>query len=67
MQALTESLMYKLCYYRFAEASEAAFGRRGWDRVRNVEIGKQDISLRYFREVFTTEHWMVRIYEVLDK
>ena len=67
LQALVDSLMYKLCYYRFADASQAAFGRRGYDRVRNVEIGKQDISLKYFEEVFTTEHWMVRIYRVRDR
>ena len=59
--------MYKLCYYRFADATQSAFGRRGWDRVRNVDIGRQDISLKYFEEVFTTEHWMVRIYKVRDR
>ena len=32
-----------------------------------VEIGNMDISLKYFEEVYTTEHWMVRIYRVLDK
>lgn len=26
-----------------------------------------DISLKYFEEVYTTEHWMVRVYRVLDK
>jgi hypothetical protein len=26
-----------------------------------------DIALKYFEEVYTTEHWMVRIYRVLDK
>ena len=26
-----------------------------------------DISLQYFEEVYTTEHWMVRVYRVLDK
>ena len=66
-QALLDSLMYKLCYYRFADATQSAFGRRGWDRVRNVDIGRQDISLKYFEEVFTTEHWMVRIYKVRDR
>ena len=59
--------MYKLSYFRFSEASLLTTGRRGFDRVRNVEIGVQDIKLRYFEEVFTTEHWMVRIYRVLDR
>jgi hypothetical protein len=35
--------------------------------VRNAEIGKMDFSLKYFEEVFTTQHWMVRIYRVRDK
>jgi len=43
-----------------------AFGRRGFDRVRNYEIGNLDVKLKYFEEVFTTEHWMVRIYKVKD-
>ena len=42
-------------------------GRYGFDRVRNTIIGKTDISLQYFEEVFTSEHWMVRIYRVLDR
>ena len=66
-QALLDCLMYKLSYYRFSEAALLTTGRRGFDRVRNVEIGVQDIKLRYFEEVFTTEHWMVRIYKVLDR
>ena len=49
---------------RYADASEKAFGRRGFDRVRNVPIGKEDIQLKFFEEVFTSEHWMVRIYRL---
>ncbi len=36
--------MYRLCYYRFAEAAERATGRRGYDRVRNAEIGLMDFK-----------------------
>lgn len=67
VQALLNCLMYKLSYYRFAEASTMVTGRYGFDRVRNTIIGKTDISLQYFEEVFTSEHWMVRIYRVLDR
>jgi dolichyl-diphosphooligosaccharide--protein glycosyltransferase len=49
---------------RYADATEKAFGQRGLDRARNTVIGKQDIKLRFFEEVFTTEHWMVRIYKL---
>ncbi|EIE25593.1 STT3 subunit of Oligosaccharyl transferase [Coccomyxa subellipsoidea C-169] len=66
-KALLDCLMYKLSYYRYAEASLMTTGQLGFDRVRNVQIGKMDVSLEYFEEVFTSEHWMVRIYRVLDK
>ena len=36
--------MYRLCYYRFAEAAERATGRRGYDRVRNADIGLMDFK-----------------------
>ena len=51
---------------RYAEASEKSFGQRGLDRARNAIIGKQDIKLRHFEEVYTTEHWMVRIYKLKE-
>jgi dolichyl-diphosphooligosaccharide--protein glycosyltransferase len=58
-------LMYKMCYYRFAE-EPAEYGQPpGFDRVRRTEIGKKDISFTYLEEAFTSEHWMVRIYRVL--
>ena len=39
----------------------------GFDRTRNVEIGNKNVKLTYLDEVFTTEHWLVRIYKyVLD-
>lgn len=66
-QALLDCLLYKLSYYRFADAAMLTTGRRGFDRVRNVEIGNMDIKLNYFTEVFTSEHWMVRIYKVNDR
>ncbi|KAK9846648.1 hypothetical protein WJX81_008403 [Elliptochloris bilobata] len=66
-KSLLNCLMYKLSYYRFGEGALMATGRMGFDRVRQVEIGNMDISLKYFEEVYTTEHWMVRVYRVLDK
>ncbi|GMH40934.1 hypothetical protein BSKO_08838 [Bryopsis sp. KO-2023] len=65
-QAMLDSLMYKLSYYNFAEGSKYASGQFGFDRVRNTVIGKTSIQLKYFEEVFTSEHWMVRIYKVKD-
>ena len=57
--ALRNSLVYKLSYYRFAEMPT---GQKGYDRVRNTVIGDPDFKLEYFEEVLTTSHWMVRVY-----
>ena len=65
-RTMLNSLMYKLSYYRFADAAGAAFGRKGYDRVRNAEIGESEFSLKYFEEVFTSQHWLMRIYRVRD-
>ncbi|GMY36148.1 dolichyl-diphosphooligosaccharide--protein glycosyltransferase subunit STT3A [Fagus crenata] len=56
---MLNSLMYKLSYYRFVETDGKAF-----DRVRRTEIGKKYFKLTHFEEVFTTHHWMVRIYKL---
>ncbi|XWS72077.1 hypothetical protein CRYUN_Cryun02cG0009500 [Craigia yunnanensis] len=52
-------LMYKLSYYRFVDTDG-----KGFDRVRQTEIGKKYFKLTHFEEVFTTHHWMVRIYKL---
>ncbi|PPD73567.1 hypothetical protein GOBAR_DD29510 [Gossypium barbadense] len=52
-------LMYKLSYYRFVETEE-----KGYDKVRHTEIGQKLYKLTHFEEVFTTHHWMVRIYKL---
>ncbi|XP_071723579.1 dolichyl-diphosphooligosaccharide--protein glycosyltransferase subunit STT3A-like [Rutidosis leptorrhynchoides] len=57
---MLNSLMYKLSYYRFVETD----GGKGYDRVRRTEIGKKYFKLTHFEEVFTTHHWMVRIYKL---
>ncbi|KAF8400873.1 hypothetical protein HHK36_014176 [Tetracentron sinense] len=56
---MLNSLMYKLSYYRFVEVDG-----KGFDRVRRTEIGKKYFKLTHFEEVFTTHHWMVRIYKL---
>jgi len=61
---MTNSLMYKMCYYRFGELM-TVYGRpSGFDRVRHCEIGDKNVKLTYIDEAFTSEHWMVRIYRV---
>jgi len=63
---LLNSLMYKMCYYRFGEVYTEGGKPPGWDRVRNVEIGNKGFELDVLEEAYTSEHWIVRIYRVKD-
>jgi len=59
--AMRNSLMYKMSYYRFAELFG---GNAAVDRVRGQNIPKTGPVLDYLDEAFTSENWIVRIYEV---
>ena len=65
-ETMKNCLMYKLCYYRFGEIQSYNKGT-GFDLVRNAEIGDKNVKLKHFREVYTSEHWIVRVYEVLPE
>ncbi|KAI3382969.1 hypothetical protein SNEBB_003131 [Seison nebaliae] len=58
------SLMYKLCYYRFGEMYTQGGKPPGYDRARNAEIGYKDIKLTHLTEAYTSVNWIVRIYKV---
>ncbi|KAJ7132198.1 oligosaccharyl transferase STT3 subunit [Mycena epipterygia] len=58
---MKNSLMYKMSYYRFAELFG---GGQSTDRVRNQQVPKVGPTLDYLDEAYTTENWIVRIYEV---
>ncbi|KAL0250951.1 hypothetical protein GEMRC1_000165 [Eukaryota sp. GEM-RC1] len=62
--AMFNSLLYKTVYYRFGEVQLDYQRPAGFDRVRNVEIGNKDISFDYLDEVYTSSHWLVRVYAV---
>ena len=62
---MRDSLMYRLCYYRFGEVRTRHDQPSGFDTVRNAEIGLKHFDLKYFREAYSSERWIVRIYEVL--
>jgi len=59
--AMKESVMYKTSYYRFAEMFQ---GGRAVDRARGQDLPAQGPTLDYLEEAFTSENWLVRIYEV---
>uniref|UniRef100_A0A023F931 Dolichyl-diphosphooligosaccharide--protein glycosyltransferase subunit STT3A n=1 Tax=Triatoma infestans TaxID=30076 RepID=A0A023F931_TRIIF len=63
-QILLNSLMYKMCYYRFGQVYSEGGKPPGYDRVRGAEIGNKDFELDVLEEAYTTEHWLVRIYKV---
>lgn len=59
---MRNSMMYKMSYYRFAEAQ----GRSSAiDRVRQQTIEELP-ELHTIEEAFTSENWIVRIYKVKD-
>ncbi|KAJ7493357.1 oligosaccharyl transferase STT3 subunit [Mycena galericulata] len=58
---MKNSLMYKMSYYRFAELFG---GGQSLDRVRNQQVPKVGPTLDVLDEAYTTENWIVRIYEV---
>ncbi|KAJ8584745.1 glycosyltransferase family 66 protein [Rhizopogon salebrosus TDB-379] len=59
--AMRDCLMYKMSYYRFAELFG---GGQAVDRVRGQSMPSQGPTLDYLDEAFTSENWIVRIYEV---
>ncbi|ETW78719.1 glycosyltransferase family 66 protein [Heterobasidion irregulare TC 32-1] len=59
--AMKNSLMYKMSYYRFTELFG---GQQAVDRVRGQNMPKVGPTLDYLEEAFTTENWIVRIYQV---
>lgn len=66
--AFTDSVAYKLCYYRFNEVMPYDNGQRGsYDQTRRQDIGNKNIVLNTMEEAYTSENWVVRIYKVLKR
>ncbi|CAL2035993.1 unnamed protein product [Caenorhabditis brenneri] len=62
-EAMFDSLLYKMCYYHFAETQLGPNNQIGYDRARGYVIGHKNIKLEYIEEAFTTYNWLVRIYK----
>ncbi|KDN45444.1 glycosyltransferase family 66 protein [Tilletiaria anomala UBC 951] len=58
---MKNSLMFKMSYYRFHELFG---GRPGMDRVRGSPTVSTPPTLDILDEAFTSENWIVRIYQV---
>ncbi|KAJ3212879.1 oligosaccharyl transferase stt3 subunit [Entophlyctis luteolus] len=63
-ETMKNSVMYRASYYRFAEL----YGPQGqpYDRVRGQSIPRTPIGLHVMDEAFTSENYIVRIYQVKD-
>ncbi|PWZ03604.1 putative oligosaccharyltransferase [Testicularia cyperi] len=58
---MSNSLLYKMSYYRF---NDLFGGRTGQDRVRGSAGPSKSPELEVLDEAFTSENWIVRIYQV---
>jgi len=60
-QTMKDSLLYKMSYYKF---NELYGGQPAVDRVRGQTMPSVGPTLDYLDEAFTSENWIVRIYQV---
>lgn len=62
-KTMKESLLYKMSYKDFPDLYKG----QGQDKARGQTIATSDVEpLDYFEEVFTSENWLVRIYQLRD-
>ncbi|VDN05981.1 unnamed protein product [Thelazia callipaeda] len=66
-ETMLNSLMYKICYYRFGDIKIGYRQEAGFDRTRGYVIGRKEIVLEHLEEAYTSENWLVRIYKVLKQ
>ena len=65
-ETMLNCMMYKFSYYRFDETRSQKNQPEGYDLVRGYVMGRKNIKLRHFREAYTTDNWIVRIFAVND-
>ncbi|KAG7380713.1 oligosaccharyl transferase stt3 subunit [Phytophthora pseudosyringae] len=70
--AMTESVLYKLSYFEFNQVESPPVNEGedpifGWDMNRRFRIPQRDINLHHFEHVYTSDAWMVRIYQVKSR
>jgi len=58
-----QSLLFKLSYKGFADLPTRPSDHPGFDLVRQHQVPFRP-SLSHFAEVFTSDHWLVRIFEL---
>ena len=65
-ETMLNCMMYKFSFYRFDETKSQKNQPEGYDLVRGTVMGRKNIKLRHFREAYTTDNWIVRIFAVND-
>lgn len=65
-QAVFDSLLYRLCYYKFGSVVSGTRLPQGFDSARGCKIGLQDFDLAFVEEAFTSQNSVVRIFRVRD-
>ena len=63
-KVLTETTLYKMCYYGWGNIMTDVNQPPGYDRVRKETVDTHINTLKHFEESFTSKHWMVRIFKV---
>jgi dolichyl-diphosphooligosaccharide---protein glycosyltransferase len=63
LPSMRNSLMYCLSYYRFWEKKFSMEKPAGYDRAREVMMGFKNYDVKHFAEAFTSNEWIVRIYQ----
>ncbi|EQC40050.1 hypothetical protein SDRG_02705 [Saprolegnia diclina VS20] len=63
-EAMEQCVLYKLSYYRFEGVTPEYKQPPGYDTNRNARVRSTPIDLTHFDEVFTSNGWIVRIFQV---
>ncbi|KDO25249.1 hypothetical protein SPRG_09497 [Saprolegnia parasitica CBS 223.65] len=63
-EAMEQCVLYKLSYYRFEGMTPEFKQPPGYDTNRNARVRSAPIDLTHFDEVFTSNGWIVRIFQV---
>jgi dolichyl-diphosphooligosaccharide---protein glycosyltransferase len=62
--ALLQSTIFSLSYFRFNEKTTEEKRPTGFDRARKTVSVKALLDTTLFEEVFTSKHWIARVYRV---
>ena len=65
-ETMLNCMMYKFSFYRFDEVKTHKNQPEGFDLVRGAVMGRKNIKMRHFKEAYTTDNWIVRIFSVND-